>query len=227
MTLQELEAEMDRCISGLRMAHEAAVCVKVAHWIGHREGEQPSDVRKLDREHQGAVDLAFRTGASWFVLEHTRIESFAGQFDMHEGRRSITLPDSEEDRHTMRVQRVGRALSAKLPKLETWKNRLKAEQGQCRSVLLLEDSDFVLSNPERVLRAVTDALASCAEPVPDEIHLVGTNSVSVFERLTRPSVISLMLLKEGNRIGESIPLMGPFIWEDKDRSWKPSHAAEG
>jgi hypothetical protein len=68
---------------------------------------------------------------------------------------------------TLRVERIGKAMTKKLPKLKIWKD------SGARSVLVLENGDLSLSNHVVILEAAEAALAGRADR-PDELWLVDT-----------------------------------------------------
>jgi hypothetical protein len=67
-----------------------------------------------------------------------------------------------------RRERIRRACAAKFPKLAEWKRTTGA-----RSVLILEDNDISLSNPQSIYDAYV-SVESEFENRPDEVHLVVT-----------------------------------------------------
>lgn len=84
------------------------------------------------------------------------------------GRFMITHLAPEAGFETSREARIRVACAKKFPKLDTWRRDEKA-----RSVLVLEDNDIQLTNPQRVY----DTLAGLQKEFPnwpDEIYLVST-----------------------------------------------------
>lgn len=77
-----------------------------------------------------------------------------------------SMPDT--DMESSRETRIHAACEKKLPKLEAWR-----QDAQARTVLVLEDNDIQLTNPQRVF----DTLAVLQKDFtnwPDEIYLVST-----------------------------------------------------
>ncbi len=67
-----------------------------------------------------------------------------------------------------REDRLREACAKKFPKLEAWRQKTGA-----RTVLILEDNDLQLTNPQRVFDVLTQVENTIAGK-PDEVHLVGT-----------------------------------------------------
>jgi hypothetical protein len=67
-----------------------------------------------------------------------------------------------------REERLREACARKFPKLEMWRQNSSA-----RTVLILEDNDLQLTNPQRVFDVLTQVESTIAGR-PDEIHLVST-----------------------------------------------------
>ena len=67
-----------------------------------------------------------------------------------------------------REHRLREACAKKFPKLEVWRRSSGA-----RTILILEDNDLQLTNPQRVFDVLTQ-VENTIEGKPDEIHLVST-----------------------------------------------------
>jgi hypothetical protein len=84
------------------------------------------------------------------------------------GRFQIRHSIADEDLEPSRETRIRAACEKKFPKLEVWRREALA-----RTVLVLEDNDIQLTNPQRVF----DTLAALRHDFtnwPDEIYLVST-----------------------------------------------------
>jgi hypothetical protein len=75
----------------------------------------------------------------------------------------LTVGNVEE----LRQERLLETCRKKCPKLKAWKDR------GARAVLVLEDCDIQLTNPERVFQTLT-GLAIDPAAIPDEVYVVGT-----------------------------------------------------
>jgi hypothetical protein len=77
-----------------------------------------------------------------------------------------SVPDGDLER--LRETRIRAACTKKFPKLEAWR-----QDSQARTVLVLEDNDIQLTNPQRVFESLA-ALRQDFANWPDEIYLVST-----------------------------------------------------
>ncbi len=95
-----------------------------------------------------------------------RLDRFQSVFPP--GRFQIKHSIPNEDLEPLRAIRIRAACDKKFPKLEVWR-----QDAQARTVLVLEDNDIQLTNPQRVF----DTLAALQHEFtnwPDEIYLVST-----------------------------------------------------
>ena len=80
----------------------------------------------------------------------------------------FTIKHVVTDVDARRNERIRSACENKFPKLDAWRRDAGA-----RTVLVLEDNDIFLSNPERIFAALTSAEKIAPNP-PDEVYVVGT-----------------------------------------------------
>jgi hypothetical protein len=163
------------------MFNEGKACDAVIRVLEAREGQTREDLRSPEQDgHAAPIELTCRIGNRLFAFEHTGIEPFPGHVQLQ----------AEAKRHFHPIEAM---LAGKLPPTETFELRIpvRATQGlrtkdlqrvqgslaawveAARTVLVLEDNDIQLTNPQNVfdtLKAVECEFSN----KPDEIYLVGT-----------------------------------------------------
>ena len=189
-------------MSGLRF-NEGKSCDAVIRVLEARAGLTRCDLISPEREgHRAPVEFSLKLGEQLFALEHTGVEPFAGHmrldaeapadFDpIKAGAPQVDCPPATsssfmslpapcrpwraagEGRCRQRLPlgaaaRIRAACAKKFPKLAWWKLNAGA-----RTVLVLEDNDIQLSNPQVIYEALAAVEIEFADR-PDEVHVVST-----------------------------------------------------
>lgn len=115
---------------------------------------KPGGVHGFRKETVAGVELMLRRKTSWSEPTKAHCRIFVSRF----------APKNHE---VLRDERIRKAMDKKLPKLKVWKD------GGARSILVLENGDFSLSNHILILEAAEAALVDRQDP-PDEVWLVDT-----------------------------------------------------
>jgi hypothetical protein len=146
-------------LRGLRRKELAEIQKAIAAWVEAIAPTVPRApygryLRSIKKVQPAAVPFA------------VRLDRFQPVFGS--GRFMIKHSLAEADLPELRAARIRSACEKKFPKLEVWRRDYQA-----RTILVLEDNDIQLTNPQRVF----DTLASMKKDFtnqPDEIHLVSS-----------------------------------------------------
>lgn len=115
---------------------------------------KPGGVHGFRKETVAGVELMLRRETIWSEPAKAHGRIFVSRF-------------APKNHKALRDDRIRKAMDKKLPKLKVWKD------GGARSILVLENGDFSLSNHILILEAAETALVDRQDP-PDEVWLVDT-----------------------------------------------------
>ena len=115
---------------------------------------KPRGHKNFRRGTVDGVELLLYRETDWWVPDKAMGRLFCARF-------------APKDYEALRLERLGRAMNKKLPKLQAWRSC------GARSVLVLESGDKILSNHIAILEGTEHALKGRSDQ-PDEVWLVDT-----------------------------------------------------
>lgn len=152
---------------GMKAREIAAAQQAVISWVREKAAElheecpqqpsraqKPGGYRNERKATVAGVDLRLQRETHWAEPETVHGRLFISRI-------------APQDYESLRIERMKKALTKKLPKLKVWKD------SGARSVLVVENGDFALSNHVVILDSAEAALAGRSDG-PDELWLIDT-----------------------------------------------------